>query len=86
MKLFQLLDFEDELECGIVNVTNTDECTKLGIDPYTDLYESWSEYNKLQEHTFDPKDVDKFVEWNNENRVTQVERVYSEIIIPDEFF
>jgi len=86
MKLFQLLDFEDELECGVVNVTNESKCTEIGIDPFTDIYESWSEYNKLQEHTFDSKDVDKFVEWNNENRVTQIERVYTEIIIPDEFF
>jgi hypothetical protein len=86
MKLFQLLDFEDELECGIVHVTNVDECTEKDIDPYTELNESWGEYNKLQEHEFDHQDVNEFVLWNNENRVTQIERVYVENIIPDENF
>ena len=52
------------------------------VDPLEEIEESWTEFNKNEEHELDPSSVDDFVEWNNEGRVTQIERVFYEIVQP----
>ena len=65
---YQLHDRESEEILGTVKVTNETE--------------SWDEYNRCEESEKNPEDVDEFVEWNNENRVTQLERIYLEFCQP----
>jgi hypothetical protein len=48
-----------------------------------EVEESWSEFNKDEEHELDSSSVDDFVEWHNENRLTQIERVFVAIVQPD---
>ena len=80
---FQLLDYIDETECGLVHVTNGEKCIKYGIDPYDDIYKSWDEFNRLQLHDLDYQDVDEFIEWHNKQRSTNLERIHFESIQPE---
>ena len=87
--LIELRDFLSGDTCGLVKVINIVEgVAEMDndmniIDPLEEIAESWSEFNKDEEHDLDPSSVDDFVEWNNENRVTQIERVFVEIVQPD---
>jgi hypothetical protein len=72
---YQLTDVEGE-ELGIVKVTNVTEAPNFEEE----VSESWNEFHHLEEHDLDINDVDEFVDWNNENRVTQIERIYLEVL------
>ncbi|NCX44999.1 MAG: hypothetical protein EBW74_11295 [Betaproteobacteria bacterium] len=45
-----------------------------------EVKESWIEFHDLEEHDLNRFDVDEFVDWHNENRVTQIERIFLEVI------
>jgi hypothetical protein len=86
--LFELRDYVSGDTCGIVRVTNfvegvaeMDNDMNI-IDPKEEIEESWTEFNQVEEHELDSYNVDDFVEWHNEGRVTQIERVFVEIIQP----
>ena len=86
--LIELRDYLSGDTCGLVKVINfiegvaeMDDDMNI-IDPLEEVEESWSEFNKDEEHELDPSSVDDFVEWHNEGRVTQIERVFYEIIQP----
>ena len=86
--LFELRDYVSGDTCGLVRVTNhvegvaeMDDDMNI-IDPKEEIEDSWEEFNKLEEHELDCTSVDDFVEWHNEGRVTQIERVFVEIIQP----
>jgi len=87
--LIELRDFLSGDTCGLIRVTNFAEgVAEMDndmniVDPLDEVIESWSEFNKDEEHELDPSSVDDFVEWNNENRLTQIERVFVEIVQPD---
>jgi len=78
--LYQLNDSESEESLGLVSVIQADKL----IDAKEEIEESWEEFNKLEEHDedLDHQNVDDFVEWHNRNRVTQIARVFLEIIQP----
>ena len=46
----------------------------------TEVAESWHEFHTLEEHELDSDNVDDFIEWHNENRVSQIERIILEIV------
>lgn len=75
---FELRDYQSGDTCGLVRVTNSDE----QIDSQAEVEESWTEFNQIEEHELDSYSVDDFVGWHNENRVTQIERVFVTIIQP----
>lgn len=86
--LIELRDCVSSDTCGLVRVINfvegvaeMDDDMNI-IDPLEEIEESWTEFNKNEEHELDPSSVDDFVEWNNEGRVTQIERVFYEIVQP----
>jgi len=86
--LIELRDFESGDTCGLVRVINFVEgVTEMDndmniVDPLQEIEESWSDFNKSEEHELDPCSVDDFVEWNNEGRVTQIERLFVNIVQP----
>jgi len=76
--LFELRDLEGET-CGLIRVTHIDP----NNDPKEEINESWEEFNVNEEHDFiDCTNVDDFVEWHNEGRVTQIERIFVEVVQP----
>ena len=77
--IFELRDYVSGDTCGIVRVTQVDE----NNDPEEEIKESWTEFNQVEEHELDSYNVDDFVKWNNECRVTQIERLFLTIIQPD---
>jgi hypothetical protein len=77
--LFELRDYVSGDTCGIVRVTEVDK----NNDPEEEIKESWTEFNQVEEHELDSYNVDDFVKWNNEGRVTQIERLFLTIIQPD---
>ena len=77
--IFELRDYVSGDTCGIVRVTQVDE----NNDPEEEIKESWTEFNQVEEHELDSYNVDDFVKWNNEGRVTQIERLFLTIIQPD---
>ena len=79
---YQLHDSETEEILGTVRVINSDECTEKQIDHSIEVSESWDEFNRCEESELDFGDVDDFVYWNNENRVTQIERIFIEFCQP----
>jgi hypothetical protein len=79
---YQLHDSETEEILGTVKVNNSTECWKKEIEPLDEVTESWTEFNKLEEHDVNPYSVEEFVTWNNENRVTQIERIFLEFVQP----
>ena len=76
--LFELRDYESGVTCGIIKVIQVDP----NNDPKEEIEESWAEFNQVEEHDLDSNSVDDFVEWHNEGRVTQIERLFVEIIQP----
>ena len=86
--LIELRDYLSGDTCGLIKVINfvegvaeMDNDMNI-IDPLEEVEESWTEFNKLDEHELAFDDVDDFVEWHNEGRVTQIERVFYEIVQP----
>ena len=73
---YQLRDNDNGDELGIVKVTNVSEVANFDEE----VKESWNEFHDLEEHDLDRFDVDDFVDWHNENRVTQIERIFLEQI------
>ena len=73
---YQLTDSDNGEDLGIIKVTNVGEVANFDEE----VKESWNEFHVLEEHDLDNCDVDEFVDWNNENRVTQIERVFLEIL------
>ena len=88
--LFELRDYVSGDTCGLVKVINhvegvaeMDDDMNI-IDPLDEVIESWGEFNRDEEHELDSSSVDDFVEWHNENRLTQIERVFVDAIVqPD---
>ena len=76
---FELRDYQSGDTCGIVRVTNTDD----QVDSQAEIEESWTEFNQVEEHELDSYNVDDFVKWHNEGRVTQIERIFLTIIQPN---
>ena len=73
---YQLRDSDNGDELGIVKVTNVSEVANFDEE----VKESWNEFHDLEEHDLDRFDVNEFVDWHNENRVTQIERIFLEQI------
>jgi hypothetical protein len=44
------------------------------------LAESWNDYNRLEEHEFDPNNLNEFVSWHNRNWVVQINLLKTKII------
>lgn len=68
------LRYDDGSEAGVVHVIKYED-----IDPIDEVSESWHEFYVLEEFddpTMDNTSVDDFVSWHNEERVTQIERVF----------
>jgi len=79
---YQLHDAESEEILGTVKVRNEKECQLKGISHSNEVSESWDDFNRCEESENDHRDVGAFVEWNNENRVTQLDRIYLEYCQP----
>ena len=73
---YQLTDSENGDELGIVKVTNVSDVANFDEE----VKESWNEFHDLEEHDLDRFNVHQFVDWHNENRVTQIERIFLEQI------
>jgi len=83
--LFQLRDFQSEDDLGLVRVTNVQECTEKNVDVEDEIFKSWDEFNRIDELGFDPMDVETFIGWHNENNVSQLKRIYVDIVQPSEW-
>jgi hypothetical protein len=79
---YSLHDAESEEVLGTVKVINPEECLEKGIEHSMEVSESWDEFNRCEESELDNQDVNDFVTWNNENRVTQIERIFIEYCQP----
>ena len=67
---YELRDFDTQENLGAVIILNENEGGS-----YEELTDGWEVFNKLEEHDLDNTSVDDFVEWFNENYVTQIERL-----------
>ena len=75
---FELRDYVSGDTCGVIRVTHIDNDN----NPNEEIEESWAEFNQVEEHELDAYNVDDFVKWHNEGRVTQIERIFLTIIQP----
>ncbi len=76
--IFQLTDYDTQEELGLVQVIKHDG---LSIDEAKEeVIESWTDFHALDESDLDNYNVDDFVSWHNENWVTQIKRVFVEVI------
>ena len=78
---FELRDFISNDTCGLIKVIDADPNEQTVAEE--EIQESWTEFNKDEEHELDASSVDNFVKWHNEGRVTQIERVFVTIIQPE---
>jgi hypothetical protein len=78
---FELRDFISNDTCGLVKVIDADANEQTVAEE--EIQESWTEFNKDEEHELDAGSVDDFIKWHNEGRVTQIERVFVTIIQPE---
>ena len=76
MKAYQLYDSETEEILGTVLVIGIPE---IGGD---EVHTGWVEYNKLEEHELNHKNVTEFVEWFNSQYVTQIEELEMDFVQP----
>jgi len=74
---FTLHDAETQEELGTVIITKEAKEVEDGAET---ISEAWESFNKLEETEEDTSDVDAFVDWFNENYVTQIERLYLEFV------
>lgn len=75
---YQLNDSESQESLGLVKIIGNSYNT---LEKATEeISESWESFNKLEEHEGDHQSVDEFVEWHNANYVSQIERIFVEII------
>lgn len=80
---YELLDYETSESLGIVKQSLAALTEHLSSIPFDEeLQESWTDFNKLEEHELDNQSVDDFVEWYNENYNHQIERIFLTQIIP----
>jgi hypothetical protein len=73
-KVYQLHDIETEEIIGSVLILN---CTQ---ENESELWEGWEDYHKLQEHEFDSSNINEFVEWFNDQFITQIENIEIDFI------
>jgi len=73
---YNLIDDDTQEDLGIIKVINVGEVANFDEE----IKESWNEFHILEEHDFDNRNVYQFVDWNNENRVTQIERIFLIVI------
>lgn len=78
---YQLHDTETEEILGSVIILENEQQSTSECE--SELNEGWEAFNKLEEHELDNQNVDEFVEWFNENYVTQIERLFLEFIQPE---
>ena len=82
---YELLDYETGESLGIVKQTLEGLTDHLSTAPFEEeLQESWTDFNKLQEHDCNNLSMNAFVEWHNENWSSQIERVFLTQIIPEQ--
>jgi hypothetical protein len=67
---YELHDFDTEENLGAVIILNENEGGSL-----EELTDGWVDFNVAVEHELNHTSVDDFVEWFNENHVTQIERL-----------
>lgn len=79
---FQLNVFEEDNSVGIVRVTNVDDCNKKFVNWDEEVRESWDDFHVLEEHELDNYSIDDFVTWHNDKWVSQIERIFVEIVQP----
>ena len=80
MKAYQLHDYDNEEIIGTVIIVKEEIEIAKGED---ELWEGWEDFNKSQEHELDPESITDFVEWFNENYVTQIEELEMDFIQPE---
>jgi hypothetical protein len=78
--IFQLTDYDTQEELGFIQVINYDGLSLL--DAKDEIEESWTDFHKLKEieSYLDNCNVNDFVIWHNKNWVTQIERVFIEVL------
>lgn len=73
---YQLNNSDTQESLGLIKaiklVDNLDE----------EIRDSWNDFHVLEEHDLelDNCDIDDFVQWHNENYVSQIERIFVEVI------
>lgn len=71
---YQLTDSDTQENLGLIKaiklVDNLDE----------EIEQSWNDFHVLEEHELDNCDIADFVQWHNENYVSQIERIFVEVI------
>jgi hypothetical protein len=77
--LYELRDYLTNDTCGLVSVVNTDE----QVDAKAEIEENWGEFNQKELINDENCDVDKFVEFHNGKSLSQIERIFVEIISPN---
>jgi len=66
IKAYQLHDSETEEILGTIFIL------RAGENASDEIFDGWESFNKLEEHEKDSQSVLEFVEWFNENYVTQI--------------
>ena len=61
-------------DLGLIKVIN------LVDDFDEEIRESWNDFHVLEEHELDNQSIDDFVRWHNENYLSQIKRIFVEII------
>ena len=82
---YSICDTDTKVELGIVHVLNPDEFVWKNPEGsiLDEVTESWTDYNQCRAHDNDPYNVDEFIEWHNENCLSQLERILLEPIHPN---
>jgi len=81
MTAYQLHDSETEEILGCV-IPKSQFVPLMPNYSEDEIFEGWTDFNKLEETELNPQSVDDFVKWFNENYVTQIERIYIEFVQP----
>ena len=74
---YQLHDSETQELMGSVIITHRESSEAEAIK---DLHDGWHDFNTLEETEDDHTDVDTFVQWFNEGYVTQIDRLWLEVL------
>lgn len=76
---YELIDHNTLDPLAIVVVTTKTDPKK--IDEKKELEESWEEFNFTQKHIYDPCDIETFIDWHNQRRVYQIQRIETRKIV-----
>lgn len=76
---YELHDHNTLEYLGIVMVTS--KVHPKPLDEKEDIKESWEEFNLRQEHIYDPISIETFVDWHNQRRVYQIQRIETRKIV-----